>query len=123
MTRSLLGSFHNFRNFVNIMVKKSRNKLIRRRMKRIIVLIVINLVFMYSYVSAENIKIITADELKDMLGKKTKLVLVDARPQEEFNQGHIPQAVNIQPDNVGDINTLLPKNKRIKLIFYCRGIG
>ena len=34
---------------------------------------------MFSYASAENFKSITADELKKMLDKKTKLVLVDAR--------------------------------------------
>ncbi len=92
-------------------------------MKKIIVLIVILLVFIFTYASAESFKNITADELKNMLDKKTKLVLVDARPQQEFSQGHISLAVNIPPDKVGNISTLLPKNKKIKLIFYCRGIG
>jgi hypothetical protein len=88
-----------------------------------IVLVVISLVFIFSYVSAEDLKSITADELKKMLDKKTRLVLVDARPQEEFSQGHIPLSVNIPPDKVGSISKLLPKNKKIAVVFYCRGAG
>ncbi|MDD1750221.1 MAG: rhodanese-like domain-containing protein [Methanothrix sp.] len=92
-------------------------------MKKKIVLIVLSLVFIFSYASAENLKSITADKLKNMLDKKTKLVLVDARPQQEFSQGHIPSSVNIPPDKVGSISTLLPKNKKIIAVFYCRGVG
>ena len=92
-------------------------------MKKKIVLIIISLVFMFTYASAESFKNITADELKKMLDKKTELVLVDARPQQEFSQGHIPLSVNIPPDKVGSISTLLPKNKKINVVFYCRGVG
>ena len=92
-------------------------------MTKKIVLMVVSLVLMFSYASAENLKNITADELKKMLDKKTELVLVDARPQQEFSQGHIPLSVNIPPDKVGIINKLLPKNKKIVVVFYCRGVG
>ena len=92
-------------------------------MAKKIVLIVIALVFMFSYASAGDFKSITADELNKMLDNKTKLVLVDARPQQEFSQGHIPLSVNIPPDKVGSISTLLPKNKKINVVFYCRGVG
>ena len=92
-------------------------------MKKIIVLIIISLVFMFSYASAESFKNLTADELKKMLDKKTKLVLVDARPHQEFSQGHIPKAVNIPPEKVEVIGTLLPKNKNPLIVFYCRGAG
>ena len=78
---------------------------------------------MFSYASADNFKSITADELKKMLDKKTKLVLVDARSEQEYSQGHIPLSVNIPPDKVGSISTLLPKNKKIVIVFYCRGVG
>jgi len=92
-------------------------------MKKIFVLLAICLVSIFSYASAENYKSISADELKKILDKKTELVLVDARPQQEFSQGHIPMSVNIPPDKIGSINTLLPKNKKITVIFYCRGVG
>ena len=88
-----------------------------------IVLIFLSLVITFSYASAEDLKSITADELKNMLDKKIKLVLVDARPQQEFSQGHIPLSVNIPPEKVGLIRTFLPKNKKTLLVFYCRGVG
>lgn len=92
-------------------------------MKKKIVLLVISLVFMFSYASAENYKSITADELKSMQDKKTQIVLVDARPGLEYSKGHIPKAVNIPPEKVEVIGTLLPKNKKTLIAFYCRGAG
>ena len=92
-------------------------------MKKKIVLWAIFLVAMFSYASAESFNNITADELKDMLDKKAKLVLVDARSGLEYSQGHIPKAVNIPPEKVGLISTFLPKDKKILIVFYCRGVG
>ncbi len=92
-------------------------------MKKIIVLLAIFFVAMFSYASAESFKNITADELKDILDKKTKLVLVDARSGLEYSQGHIPKAVNIQPEKVGLIGEFLPKNKKTLIVIYCRGVG
>lgn len=92
-------------------------------MNKKIVLLAIFLVSMFSYASAENFKNITADELKKMLDNKTKLVLVDARTDLEYTQGHIPKAVSIPPEKVEVISTLLPKNKKTLIVFYCRGVG
>ena len=92
-------------------------------MKEKIVLLVTLVVFVFSYASAGNFKEITVDELKAMLDKKTKMVLVDARSGPEYNQGHIPKAVNMPPEKVEVIGTLLPKNKKTLIAFYCRGAG
>jgi rhodanese-related sulfurtransferase len=92
-------------------------------MKKIIALMVIFLVAMFSYALAESFKNIAADELKAMLDKKTNLVLIDARSGLEYNQGHIPLAVNIPPEKVGLISSFLPKSKKILIVFYCRGVG
>jgi rhodanese-related sulfurtransferase len=92
-------------------------------MKNKFVLLAIFFIAMFSYASAESYKNITADELKAMLDKKTKLVLVDARSGLEYSQGHIPKAVNIPPEKVGLISKFLPKNKKTLVVFYCRGVG
>ena len=92
-------------------------------MNKKIVLWSIFLAAMFSNASAASFKNITADELKDMLDKKAKLVLVDARSESEYSQGHIPKAVNIPPEKVGLISTFLPKDKKILIVFYCRGVG
>ncbi len=92
-------------------------------MKKKIVLVVLSLVVLFSYVHAQNFKNITVDELKKMIDKKTKMVLVDARTGMEYAQGHIPTAINIPPEKLTSIGTLLPKNKNILVVFYCRGFG
>jgi len=92
-------------------------------MKKRIVLVLISFIFLFSYASAENFKNITADELKEMIDKKKKMVLIDTRTGLEYSQGHIPEAVNIPPEKVGVMGTLLPKNKKTLIVFYCRGVG
>lgn len=92
-------------------------------MKKIIVLLVSSLVFMFSYASAGNFKDIAVDEVKAMLDKKTKMLLVDARPAPEYSEGHIPKALNVPPEKLGVIDMLLPKNKKTPIVFYCRGAG
>ena len=58
-----------------------------------------------------------------MIDKKTKMVIVDVRTEEEYRQGHLPAAINIPPDKYISISSYLPKNKKTLLIFYCRGYG
>ncbi|GAB4490719.1 MAG: hypothetical protein OHK006_23910 [Thermodesulfovibrionales bacterium] len=72
--------------------------------------------------SAQDFRNIGAEELKKMLDSK-KAVAVDARPADEFRQGHIPGAINIPPEKLGSIAGLLPKDKKKALVFYCRGVG
>lgn len=61
---------------------------------------------------------VTLDELQARLRSK-KIVLLDVRPEYEYNAGHIPDAVNIPVDQ-------LPKrikelNKAKEYVAYCRG--
>lgn len=51
--------------------------------------------------------------------KKEKIVLIDVRPLEEFEAGHIPNAVSIPLDQLKKRMKDLPKGKTI--IAYCRG--
>ncbi|MBI5025253.1 MAG: rhodanese-like domain-containing protein [Nitrospirae bacterium] len=68
-----------------------------------------------------NSKVINAEELKTMIDKKKKVVIVDARTETEYREGHIPGAINIAPEKHKEIEQYLPKNKKRALIFYCRG--
>lgn len=64
------------------------------------------------------IKIITADELKDKLEKGEKLELVDVREDEEVAAGKIPEANHIK---MGEIPANLDYfNKNKEYIFICR---
>jgi rhodanese-related sulfurtransferase len=66
---------------------------------------------------------VKAEELKQMLDQKQAFVLVDNRTEYEFKEGHIPGSINIPAHRFDVIGTLLPSDKKARLIFYCRGTG
>jgi rhodanese-related sulfurtransferase/predicted transcriptional regulator len=51
--------------------------------------------------------------------KLRNIVLLDIRPEGEYNKGHIPQAINIPIEELSAKLKKLPKNK--EYIAYCRG--
>jgi len=61
---------------------------------------------------------ITLDDLL-VRSKKEKVLLIDVRPEEEYNAGHITNAVSIPLAQLKKRLNELPKNKTI--IAYCRG--
>jgi rhodanese-related sulfurtransferase len=61
---------------------------------------------------------ITIDELVTRM-KSKNTVLLDIRPTEEFNTGHIPGALSIPLETLATMIKTLPKNK--VYIAYCRG--
>jgi rhodanese-related sulfurtransferase/predicted transcriptional regulator len=66
----------------------------------------------------EPVEAIAHDELVPRL-RKGDLVLVDVRPEEEFEAGHIDGALSIPIDELADRLAELPKDAEI--IAYCRG--
>jgi rhodanese-related sulfurtransferase len=72
-------------------------------------------------------QLITAEQLASLVAKgpeKGKYILLDSRPEEMYNQGHIPTALSM-PFFVFDKlqETLLPKDKNITQIYYCAGVS
>jgi phage shock protein E len=92
-------------------------------MKKKVFLSFFALFLLFSYTYAQNFKSITADELKKMMDKKTRMVLVDARTAMEYGQGYIPTAINVPPEKMEILAGVLPKNKKEVVVFYCRGVG
>lgn len=78
---------------------------------------------LFSSAAMAQFPILNADQVRTWTGGKKKVVLVDARPAEEYRQGHIPGALNIMPDHIRTEAGLLPKDKSMPIIFYCRGEG
>jgi rhodanese-related sulfurtransferase/DNA-binding transcriptional ArsR family regulator len=62
---------------------------------------------------------LTKEELWQRLKRKDKLVVLDVRPHEEYEAGHIPGAVSIPLGELKKRIKELPKNKQI--VAYCRG--
>lgn len=63
-------------------------------------------------------EIVSNDELLERL-KKNEIFLLDVRPKEEFEQGHIPSAKSIPLKTLRENLKNLPKGKQI--VAYCRG--
>ncbi|MBS4770111.1 ArsR family transcriptional regulator [Carnobacteriaceae bacterium zg-ZUI240] len=53
------------------------------------------------------------------LASQEDTLLLDLRPCEEFDAGHLPNAINLPMDEFDQKKMQLPKNK--KIIVYCRG--
>lgn len=66
----------------------------------------------------QSLETITSEDLQKRIGKNEVLVL-DVRPKEEYEDGHIAKAISIPTDQLADRLNELPKNKEI--IAYCRG--
>jgi rhodanese-related sulfurtransferase len=62
------------------------------------------------------------DRLGDGTVKNSKIILIDARPEKRFEQGHIPTSINI-PDTQVDkyIGQLATKSKDAEIVTYCQG--
>ncbi len=61
---------------------------------------------------------VTIDELRDRL-RAGKVVLLDARPEVEYQAGHLPEAISIPLDELEKRLGELPRNRT--LVVYCRG--
>ena len=66
-----------------------------------------------------DVQALTKDELWKRLRRKEKLVVVDVRPSQEFDAGHIPTAVSIPLRELRKRIRELPKSKLI--VAFCRG--
>ena len=81
-----------------------------------------------SFVHAVNVQypgytIIKTAELQKMLDSKSdKFLVIDARNPEEYNDVHIPGAVNIPDKKFERYIKLLPEDQTSTLIFYCNGV-
>jgi rhodanese-related sulfurtransferase len=67
----------------------------------------------------DEIEELTKEELWRRLKRKEKLVVLDVRPNEEFEAGHIPGAISIPLEELKKRVRELPKSKEI--VAYCRG--
>jgi rhodanese-related sulfurtransferase len=66
--------------------------------------------------------VIDAEQLRSYMTGKKNAVLVDSRTSEEYQQAHIPGAINIMPDEMKAKASRLLKDKAAPVIFYCRGM-
>ena len=71
----------------------------------------------FSVLSA-NVNNISQQELLD--ADTTKFVIVDVRTPEEFQKGHVPNAINVPLSDIIDNPAILTSSKEKPIVLYCR---
>lgn len=67
-------------------------------------------------------KTISTPELKSLFDSNAKdFMVIDTRGPDEYQDVHIPGAVNIPQKKFFEYSHLLPHDKATRLIFYCNG--
>ncbi len=67
----------------------------------------------------DDVEELTKEELWRRIQRRENLVVLDVRPQAEYEAGHLPGAVSIPLDELKKRVKELPKSKQI--VAYCRG--
>jgi 3-mercaptopyruvate sulfurtransferase SseA len=67
-------------------------------------------------------RMLTTAEVKKLWDAKAAMLLIDTRNPEEYNDVHIPGAINIPQKKFSDHIGQLPTEKAYRLIFYCNGL-
>lgn len=72
---------------------------------------------------AADFPLIDTDGLKQLMDAGDRqFLLIDTRNPEEYEEVHIPKAINIPEKKFGDSLSLLPADKNHLFIFYCNGV-
>ena len=88
---------------------------------RIFLIVALLLTSAAAWAQNYNFANLTAEQVKNLLEQPGKVLVVDARTEEEYRKGHIPTAINIPPQQSSSIENHLPQDKNLTVIFYCRG--
>ena len=89
----------------------------------ILIVIGVVLVLRWKDTNEENkktIRNVSMDEIKEIMNENTDYIILDARTIEEYNEGHIPNAICIPNETIDEsVITRLPRKDQLILI-YCR---
>ena len=91
----------------------------------LLIVIVIGVVLVLSLKdnNEENKKVIryvSMDEIKEIMNENTDYIILDARTIEEYNEGHIPNAICIPNETIDESVTEQLPNKNQLILIYCR---
>ncbi len=91
----------------------------------LIIIIIGGIVLMFnknnkSIENKSTIKYASMDEIVQIMNEKEDYIILDVRTIEEYNEGHIPNAICIPNETIGEetINEL--PNKEQLILIYCR---
>lgn len=64
-------------------------------------------------------KTITAAKAKEMIDRNDNIIILDVREKEEFESGHIKNAINIPLNDIEDVTDEI-LNPECDILVYCR---
>ena len=70
--------------------------------------------------TATNYTNISAEEAKEYIDNNSGFIILDVRSQEEYNEGHIPNAINIPDYEIEERANSELKDKNQVILVYCR---
>lgn len=71
-------------------------------------------------VFANEVPEISQQDYLEAVKSPNNIVLLDVRSKEEYNEGHVPGAINISHNTIKDNLNLLKQHKNSTVIVYCR---
>jgi len=89
-------------------------------MKHIYILFYLSSIVFMTSCESKDIKNTTVLEVKQLLKNDPSYSLIDVRTPQEFSDGAIPTAINIDVMNDNFLSEIEKLNKKDKYIIYCR---
>ncbi len=62
---------------------------------------------------------ITREELKEKIDRRENFTLVETLPVEYYRHAHLPGAINLPPDKVGELAPQFLPDKAGDIVVYC----
>ena len=98
-------------------------------MKKVIIILIILLVIIGGVImlnkntekeTTNQIQYVSMDEITTIMQENTNYIILDARTIEEYNEGHIPNAICIPNETIDETVTTKLPNKDQLILIYCR---
>ena len=98
-------------------------------MKKVIIILIILVVIIGGVImlnkntekeSTNQIQYVSMEEITTIMQENTNYIILDARTIEEYNQGHIPNAICIPNETIDETVTTKLPNKDQLILIYCR---
>ena len=70
--------------------------------------------------SVKTYRQITMKEAVDIMEQESNYIILDVRRPDEFSEGHIPNAINVPNENIGNTEISELPNKEQLILVYCR---
>lgn len=98
-------------------------------MKKVIIILIILVVIIGGVImlnrntekeTTNQIQYVSMEEITTIMQENTNYIILDARTIEEYNQGHIPNAICIPNETIDETVTEQLPNKDQLILIYCR---